>query len=136
MAEEQNIQVVQAAYAAFGRRDIAGVLEALDDSIAWYPTQGATADVPLAGPHQGKAAVQEFFRLVDEYEQFEVFDPQEFIAKGDKVIVLGHYTAVVKTTGRKFDCDWVMVYTMKNGKVVKFQEFSDSAGINAAFAGS
>jgi ketosteroid isomerase-like protein len=134
MAEEQNIQVVQGAYAAFGRRDIAGVLEAMDDSMVWHATQGAAAHVPLAGSHRGKAGVKEFFRLVDEYEQFEVFDPQEFIAKGDKVIVLGHYTVVVKTTGKKFDADWVMVYTMKNGKVVKFQEFADSAAINAAFS--
>ncbi len=134
MAEEQNIQVVQAAYAAFDRRDIAGVLNALDDSIVWRRTQGAASYVSMAGEHRGKAAVQEFFRLVDEYEQFDVFDPQEFIAQGDKVIVLGRYTVVIKTTGRKVDCDWVMVYTMKNGKVVKFQEFSDSAGINAAFS--
>src|SRR5213082_3547744 len=105
MAEEQNIQVVQGAYAAFGRRDVAGVLEAMDESMVWHATQGAAAHVPLAGSHRGKAGVKEFFRLVDEYEQFEVFDPQEFIAKGDKVIVLGHYTVVVKTTGKKFDAD-------------------------------
>jgi uncharacterized protein len=133
MTEEQNVKVVQSACAAFGRGDIAGVMDALDDSIVWWPTHGAASHIPLAGEWRGKAAVREFFRLVEEYEQFEVFDPKEFIAQGDKVIVLGHFTVVVKTTGRKFDCDWVMVYTMKNGKVVKFQEFSDSAGINAAF---
>ena len=27
-----------------------------------------------------------------------------------------------------------MVFTLRNGKVVRFQEFSDSAGINAAYA--
>jgi ketosteroid isomerase-like protein len=66
-------------------------------------------------------------------QDFEVFEPREFVAQGDKVITLGHYTAKVKATGRRFDSDFVMVFTLRNGKLTHFQEFLDTASLNAAF---
>ena len=56
------------------------------------------------------------------------------MAQGDKVVALGHYRAVTKATGKTFESDFVMVFTLRGGKVAAFQEFTDSAGINAAFA--
>jgi ketosteroid isomerase-like protein len=90
--------------------------------------------VPFSGERKGKAAVAEFFRQVAESEDFEQFEPREFVAQGDKVVALGHYRAVVKATGRTFGSDFVMVFTLRDGKIAAFQEFTDSAGINAAFA--
>lgn len=133
MQETQNTQVVQGAYAAFGRGDIEGVLSALHDDIVWKPVTGAGRHVPTAGERRGKAAVREFFKIVGETTQFERFEPREFIAQGDKVVTLGHYTAKTPT-GKKFDSDFVMVFTLRTGKVSHFQEFLDSAAINAAFA--
>ncbi len=87
-----------------------------------------------AGEREGKAKVAEFFELVAEFERFEQFEPREFVAQGDKVVAIGHYRAVTKPTGRRFESDFVMVFTLRGGKVARFQEFTDSAGINAAFA--
>ena len=66
--------------------------------------------------------------------QFQSFEPREFIAQGDKVAVLGHYVGRAKPTGRSFETDWVMIFTLRNGLVTRFIEFADSAGINEAFA--
>ena len=78
-------------------------------------------------------AVAEFFKQVAENINFSRFEPKEFIATGDKVVALGHYTA---TTPRKksFDSDFAMVFTLRNGQVTRFQEFCDSAAINVAYA--
>lgn len=84
MADEQNVKVVQAAYAAFGRGDIAGVIDALDDSIIWRPTEGAAANVPTAGERRGKAGVLEFFRQLDESQKFEAFKPKELSRRAIK----------------------------------------------------
>ena len=70
-----------------------------------------------------------------ETEDFEQFEPREFVAQGDTVVAIGHYRAVTKATGKRFDSDFAMVFTLRNGKVASFREFTDSAGINAAFAG-
>jgi len=90
--------------------------------------------VPFAGECRGNATVAEFFRLVGESETFEQFEPREFVAQGDKVVAVGHYHSLVKATGKRFDADFVMVFTLRNGKVTEFREFTDSAAINAAFS--
>ena len=132
MQEAQNTKAVQAAYAAFARADIAGVLAALDDNVLWKPVNGAGKHVPMAGERRGKAGAGEFFKLVAEHVFFSRFEPREFIAQGDKVVTLGHYTGKTPA-GKTFDSDFVMVFTLRDGKVSQFQEFLDSAAINAAF---
>jgi ketosteroid isomerase-like protein len=53
-------------------------------------------------------------------------------ASGDTVVALGHYTATTPA-GKGFDSDFAMVFTIRDGKVIKFQEFCNSAAINAAY---
>jgi hypothetical protein len=133
--EADNIKTVQAAYAAFGRGDIAGVLDTMADDIHWQPVLGTARHVPFSGERRGKASVAEFFKIVGDSEAFEQFEPREFIAQGNTVVAIGHYRAVTKATGKRFDVDFVMVFTLRDGKVSAFREFTDSAAINAAFAG-
>jgi ketosteroid isomerase-like protein len=132
MSEADNTKVVQDAYAAFGRGDVQSILDRLDDGIVWQGVYGAASNVPMAGERRGKPAVAEFFKLVATHVNFTRFEPKEFVATGDKVVTLGHYTA--KTSANKeFDSDFAMVFTMRNGKVTKFQEFLNTAALNAAF---
>jgi len=133
MQDEQNIKVVQEAYAAFGRVDVQGNLDRLDDGIVWQGVYGAASHVPTAGERRGKTQVEEFFKQVAESVKFSRFEPKEFIASGGKVVALGHYTATTPL-GKAFDSDFAMVFSLRNGKVTEFQEFTDSAAINAAYA--
>jgi uncharacterized protein len=133
MQETQNTKVVQDAYAAFGRADIQTLLTYLADDIIWAGVYGAGSHVPTSGVRRGKAAVAEFFKQVAENVHFSQFEPKEFVATGDKVVALGHYKATTPfKTG--FDSDFAMVFTVQNGKVTHFQEFCDSAAVNAAYA--
>ena len=133
MQETQNTKVVQDAYAAFGRGDIQTILDSLSDGVIWKGVYGAAAHVPTAGERRGKAAVGEFFKQVAEHVTFSTFEPREFVATGNKVVALGHYTATTPI-GKTFDADFAMVFTVENGKVTAFQEFTDSAAVNAAYA--
>ena len=132
MQETQNTKVVQDAYAAFGRGDIPGVIANLADDVVWNGVYGAGPHVPTSGERRGKAAVSEFFGQVAANVNFLKFEPREFEATGDKVVALGHYTATTPTN-RTFDSDFAMVFTLRDGKVTHFQEFADSAAINAAY---
>lgn len=134
MQEAQNTKVVKDAYAAFGRGDVQAILDTLDDGIVWKGVYGAGSHVPTAGERRGKAQVGEFFKQVAENVNFSRFEPREFIATGDKVVALGHYTATTPVD-KAFDSDFAMVFTLRNGKVTEFQEFTDSAAINAAYVG-
>ena len=134
MREAENTKVVQDAYAAFGRGDISTLLSYMSDDVTWRPVIGTGTHVPFSGERTGKPDVTEFFRLVADTETFQQFEPREFIAQGDTVVAIGHYRAVAKRTGKSFDSDFVMVFTLRDGRVTNFREFTDSAGINAAFA--
>jgi ketosteroid isomerase-like protein len=132
MQENQNTKVVQDAFAAFGRGDVAGIVANLADDVVWTGVYGAGAHVPSSGERRGKAAVAEFFGQVAANVFFSRFEPREFVATGDKVVALGHYTAT--TSHQKgFDSDFAMVFTLRNGKVTRFQEFCDSAAVNSAY---
>ena len=123
---------MQDAYAAFGRGDVQGILDRLDDGIVWKGVYGARPHVPTSGERRGKAQVGEFFKQVAQTVNFSRFEPEEFIAAGDKVVALGHYTATT-SIGKKFNSDFAMVFTVRNGRVVEFQEFTYSAALNAAY---
>jgi uncharacterized protein len=133
MQEAANTKLVQDAYAGFLSGDLPAVLATFAEDISWKPITGAGGHVPMAGERHGKASVAEFFRILGESMHFTQFEPQQYIAQGDTVVVLGHYTATT-STGGNFDSDFVMIFTVRNGKVAAFKEFLDSGAINAAFS--
>jgi ketosteroid isomerase-like protein len=69
---------------------------------------------------------------VNDISEFSSFEPREYVAQGDRVIALGSYRANVKSTGRFYECDWAMAFTLQDGKISQFQEFTDTAAIAAA----
>jgi ketosteroid isomerase-like protein len=125
-ATNANIAHVQSLYAAFGRGDIAALLAGCASDIDWQ-TVGRPEDFPTIGPRKGTKAVEEFFRLVAEHEEFSDFSPREFYAAEDKVFVLGSYTLTVKASRTPVSAEWVHVFTVKDGKVTRFREHTDTA---------
>lgn len=132
MADAQNTRVVQAAYAAFGRNDLPGILETLDDHVVWKAVHGASPQVPTSGERRGKPAVAEFFTILAKTFAFERFEPREFVEQGDRVAVLGSYAART-STGHRIESEWVMLFGFRDGKIAEFQEFTNTALLNAAF---
>lgn len=133
MNEQENVKAVERIYTAFGQGDIPTILNMLAEDIDWLFS--GPADIPFAGRHRGREQVTQFFATLDETVEVEQFEPQEFIAKGDKVVVLGHERMRVKSNGRTCETDWVHVFTLRNGEVVKIHEYYDTACIVAAFRG-
>jgi ketosteroid isomerase-like protein len=129
MSEQNNVGLVRMAYDAFGRGDITALLSLLDESIEWI-TPGPS-DLPTAGTRRGRQAVGEFFKTLNETFEITNFQAQEFIAQGDRVIVLGTDTARLKATGKTSDFQWVHAFAVRNGKIVQFSEYGDMSLIVA-----
>jgi uncharacterized protein len=127
-----NIANIQTMYAAFGRGDVAAIIAGVTPDVDWQ-TIGRQKDFPTLGPRKGAAQVQEFFQLVDENEDFSDFTPREFYAAEDKVFVLGSYTLKLKKTGKPIASEWVHVFTLKDGKVARFREHTDTAQFAEAY---
>lgn len=125
MSDQENIRVVKEDYAAFGRGDIESILSSLAPTVEWVLP--GPSRIPTAGRFKGIIAVAEWFETLAATEETLEFAPKQFFAGGDMVVVLGHYRARVKSTGLVTDFDWVHVFTMKDGKVTKWEEFYDTA---------
>jgi ketosteroid isomerase-like protein len=126
---QDNLDVIRRGYDAFGRGDITALLGLFDEQIEWVSS--GPPELITSGRRTGRQAVAEFFTAVNEVFDIQRFDPQEFIAQGDRVVVLGHESARVRATGKVVDSDWAHVFTMKNGKVAAFQEYVDTAPVVA-----
>jgi uncharacterized protein len=131
MNEETNTKTVRQGYEKFGSGDIAGLLSLFADDIQW--TVPAIENAAFAGSRKGRDSVAEFFGQLNEAEEITRFEPNEFIAQGDTVVVLGKSSATVRGTGRKYDTDWVHVFKLRDGKVASFAEFFDNAAATRAF---
>jgi uncharacterized protein len=80
--------------------------------------------------------VGESFSRIFDTEEVLHFEPRELVAQGDKVVALGNHAWRVKSTGREYETDFVHVFSVRDGKVTRFQEFMDTAVVSAAYRGS
>ena len=130
MSTQESLQVVKEGYAAFGRGDIAGLLALMADDVEWTsPGVG----LPMSGTYRGVDGVTNFFqKLASEVEMLD-FQPREFVADGDRVLVLGSQSAKIRATNRVVNLEWAMSFTVRGGKIVNFREYADTKVIAEAY---
>jgi ketosteroid isomerase-like protein len=59
-------------------------------------------------------------------------EPREYVAQGDRVLVVGVATGKIKATNKPFKDDWVFAITVRNGKVTKIREYIDTQALARA----
>lgn len=129
MSIEKNIQVVKDFFAAIGRRDKQGLLAVSADDIEWIiPGE----DWPLAGTHRGQAGLENLLQKANEAVETSYPEPPEFIAQGDRVLVVGSATGRIKATNKTFVDHWVFAITVRNGKVTNIREYVDTQALARA----
>jgi ketosteroid isomerase-like protein len=124
------VDIVRRSYEAFARDDMDGVLADMDPDIEWHQAQG----LPHGGYYRGIDEVRRnIFDPLDEewWDEFDA-DPDQFLDAGDEVVVLGRYRGVAKATGKRLDVPFVHVWTLRDGRAVRFRQFLDTAGWVAA----
>ena len=127
MSEQQNVDIVKRGYECFGKGDLDGLIQLMSENVEW--SSPGPADLPTAGHRQGHDQVRQFFGTLNELYVFEQFDPQQFVAQGDTVVVLGIDRVVVKATGKAVEAAWAHAFTVRNGTIVRFQEYVDTAAV-------
>jgi ketosteroid isomerase-like protein len=119
-------ETVKAAYAAFGRNDPTVLFGAMDLAIVWNEAEGS----PLAdgNPYVGPQVIGErvFGRLLGAIDNFTAV-PSTFIDGGDYVTVIGRYGGTMKAGGATLDAPFCHVHQFRDGKLVSFQQYTDTA---------
>jgi ketosteroid isomerase-like protein len=122
----ESVKVVQSFYEAISRGDVGTVLGLMDPQVEWNEAENFLyADrSPYIGADQILNGV--FMRLMSEWEGFKAI-PEQFIGMGEIVAVTGRYHGTYRETGKSVSAQLVHVYTVKNGKLAKFQQYTDTA---------
>ena len=129
MSIEQNVQIIRDFLAALGRRDRQGLLALSAEDIEWIiPGE----DWPLAGTHRGHAGLEKLLQKANETVETSYPQPPEFIAQGDRVLVVGFATGRIKATNKMFEDHWVFAITVRNGKVTNIREYIDTLALARA----
>ncbi|MHB1557519.1 MAG: nuclear transport factor 2 family protein [Isosphaeraceae bacterium] len=128
MDEQANVRVVEGLFSSLERGDIRGVLDRLSDDVEWRIA--APSELSCAGIHRGRDEVARFFQDFGLAAEFEIFEPQEYLAQGNKVIVLGRERQRIKDSGQVFETDWAMVFALRDGCITRFRNYVDSHAVN------
>ena len=129
MSIEGNVQIVKNFLAALGGRDKEGLLALAAEDIEWIiPGEGW----PLAGTHRGHAGLEKVLQKANETVESSFPEPPEFIAQGDRVLVVGFATGKIKATNKKWEDHWVFDITVRNGKLTKLREYVDTQALARA----
>jgi ketosteroid isomerase-like protein len=129
MSEQQNLEIVRRGYEAFGRGDIDTLLGLFNEDIEWVSP--GPPELATSGRRRGRQGVAEFFTAVNQVFDIQRFEPKEFIAQGDRVVVLGDETSRIKATGKVLDSEWAHAFTLRDGKIVSFHDYVDTAAVVA-----
>ncbi|MGY2875417.1 uncharacterized protein ACVW00_002607 [Marmoricola sp. URHA0025 HA25] len=117
-----NKQAAVNGYAAFGAMDPEGAMKDISDSIEWV----VGGDNALTGTYRGKEEVGGFWmKLV---EKGFKNTPKEFIAEGNRVVVLCHN----ELDGNEADSADVLSYD-DDGKLIRFETFGGEAQLDRAY---
>jgi ketosteroid isomerase-like protein len=122
MGAQENKQVTEDAYRAFANGDAAGAMENMDDSVVWT----ARGDSALSGTYTGKQEIGELWGQLAG-KSFST-EPHDFVADGDKVVVLTTVTLEGESTE---DAD-ILTYNAE-GKLIAFDSLGDPTVGNRVF---
>jgi ketosteroid isomerase-like protein len=129
MSIEKNIQIVKDFFAAIGSGDKQGLLALVAEDIEWIIPGG---DWPLAGTHRGHAGLARVLQKASDEVEMTYPEPPEFVAQGERVMVVGVATGKIKATNRTFRDDWVFAITVRNGKLTNIREYIDTQALARA----
>jgi uncharacterized protein len=123
MSEQENLKTVQRFYNGASDGDIARLWSKLmTDDVDW---------IGSSIRRHGREQVVQLGKETLAALEFQEFQPDEFIVGRDTVVVLGHERCLVRATGRVVNANWAQIFTLRNGMICQFREYTDTAAWEA-----
>jgi ketosteroid isomerase-like protein len=126
MSEHQNVATIRSIYEAFARGDVPYILDQLDREVEWH----APTTVPFSkGLHRGPREVAQFFAGIAEHVSEPSVETYDFLAAGDRVVVLVCFRGRGMASGVPFEAPEAHVWKLSGGRVVEERSYADTAAI-------
>ena len=120
-------ELIRSFYNKLKAGDASGALGLMAADIEWITMW----HYKVVGRGPERVAEGLFKPLKAEWSSFG-FDSTEFIVDGDGVVSLGQFTGVHGTTGKTAEARYAHVWTVKDGKIVRFRQYIDTLAIAEA----
>lgn len=126
---KSNKEIIEELYANFKAGNGEGIANSFDPAIVWEQMEG----FPNGGKYEGAGSIfKNVFAQFPKYWEGWGAQPDEFLEMDDRVFVLGHYVGKSKSTETRIKAPIVHIYTLKNGKIVHFKQYTDTHIIQKA----
>jgi uncharacterized protein len=122
-----NLETTRKAYELFKQGDISTLVNDIVDATCTLISPGPQDKLPWAGNFKGRQETADFFARLAQTLDFAEVAPREMIEQGETVVVIGSSSVRAKRTGKTIKEDWVHILKYHQGKVVFFQEYTDTA---------
>jgi len=121
---QENVEVVRAWFEAWGRGGLDAAAEFWDTQIDWRAAEGAPDDAgPISGVDAMRAYAQDW---LDDFDELS-FEPEELIDAGEQVVAVQRISARAKASGIETELRYAVVYTIRDGKIVRGREYWERA---------
>jgi ketosteroid isomerase-like protein len=130
VSADANISTITQVYEAFGRGDVAAILDAVTDDVDWA-AEAASSAAPWYGVRHGRDAVAAFFSDFGSAMEVEEFTPVSFAANDTDVLTVVRFRARSRSTGRAEEMDLHHYFKFRDGKIAYYRGTEDTAQTEA-----
>ncbi|EJC64013.1 ketosteroid isomerase-like protein [Rhizobium leguminosarum bv. viciae WSM1455] len=116
-------EIVKAHYDANARRDMDGMLSDIAADCRWTEMDGFPCAGTYVGPQEVFKSV--FFALGEAFDGY-TFALERLLDAGSDVIGIGDYAGTYRQTGKSFKARVVHVWSVADGKIRRFEQFTDT----------
>lgn len=131
MNADTNIKTIAQVYEAFGRGDVAAILDMVTDDVDWA-AEAASLTAPWYGVRHGKDAVTQFFTDFGSAMEVDEFTPLTFAANETDVLTVVRCRTRSRRTGKSAAMDLHHLFRFRDGKIAYYRGTEDTAQTEAA----
>lgn len=134
-AESANVEILKHAYQEWAGKkaeDISCWMSIIADDARLTSLADGVPDLAFTHARSGKSEILQYLEGLTADWEMLFYRIDEFIAEGDRVVALGSTSWRNKRTGKVVLTAKADVWRLRNGMVVQFSEFYDTAKLIAA----
>jgi len=134
VSSDANIKTIMGVYEAFGRGDVAAILDAVTSDVDWA-AEADPAVAPWHGVRHGQQAVAAFFAEFGSTVDVEEFIPVSIAANDTDVLSVVQFRARSRATGKTAAMNLHHFFKFRDGKIAYYRGTEDTAQTQAVLQG-
>ena len=128
---KSNLEIIKAHYAASDRADVNAMMADVSPQVHWTEMAGFPCAGTWIGPQQ---VIDNVFAVLGSAWEGYQFKLERLIDGGDHIVGVGDYRGTYRATGKPMSARVAHVWQLEAGKVVRFEQFTDTLLVARAMA--